>query len=562
MPSSNPHLTTTYNISYEPTKKLPPEKEALFYNLHEQARKGKRGIIEKLIKTIAKYPNEPALKNYLFLAYKDKGKIEEAERVAEKMIRQHPDYLFGKLALAELYIDRDAYEKVPEILGEHLELKLLYPDTEVFHISEVMSFYSVTIMYFIGMGEWESAEDSLDLMRKIDPAYHNIKILEKRLHAKILAATMERMKEHHAQTISVESFPVKVYPSSDQPPVLNHEILRVFYQKETKHFPTEVMEQIMQLPRETLIQDLELILKDAIVRCDWFQENYPSYKVAEQEFQMHALYFLGALNAKESLPVVLDLLQQGQEFLDYWFSDAFERIFLEPLYVLGESQLEELQTFVLSPNICFSARLMASKVVGQMVFHQPERKEEAVKWFRDVLQYHLDHPDDKGIIDTDFLSWTVGRVTKINAVSLEGVIRKLWDKGWIPEQILGDLDKILEDLKQPVQSYHKIPMPLGIDEFYSGENWNRKESKVYTQEEQEEIDKMLSRAGNNPLLKILSKSLGKDAPLKDDFPIFDKNVTHTSKNRISRLAPGKKIGRNEPCPCGSGKKYKKCCLNK
>jgi uncharacterized protein YchJ len=24
----------------------------------------------------------------------------------------------------------------------------------------------------------------------------------------------------------------------------------------------------------------------------------------------------------------------------------------------------------------------------------------------------------------------------------------------------------------------------------------------------------------------------------------------------------KKIGRNEPCPCGSGKKYKRCCLNK
>ena len=23
-----------------------------------------------------------------------------------------------------------------------------------------------------------------------------------------------------------------------------------------------------------------------------------------------------------------------------------------------------------------------------------------------------------------------------------------------------------------------------------------------------------------------------------------------------------KIGRNEPCPCGSGKKYKKCCIMK
>ncbi len=23
---------------------------------------------------------------------------------------------------------------------------------------------------------------------------------------------------------------------------------------------------------------------------------------------------------------------------------------------------------------------------------------------------------------------------------------------------------------------------------------------------------------------------------------------------------GKKVGRNDPCPCGSGKKYKKCCM--
>jgi len=30
-------------------------------------------------------------------------------------------------------------------------------------------------------------------------------------------------------------------------------------------------------------------------------------------------------------------------------------------------------------------------------------------------------------------------------------------------------------------------------------------------------------------------------------------------NKISIKRPKKKIGRNEPCPCGSGKKYKKCC---
>ena len=29
--------------------------------------------------------------------------------------------------------------------------------------------------------------------------------------------------------------------------------------------------------------------------------------------------------------------------------------------------------------------------------------------------------------------------------------------------------------------------------------------------------------------------------------------------RKPRDESGKKIGRNDPCPCGSGKKYKKCC---
>ncbi|MBI4775115.1 MAG: SEC-C domain-containing protein [Deltaproteobacteria bacterium] len=33
------------------------------------------------------------------------------------------------------------------------------------------------------------------------------------------------------------------------------------------------------------------------------------------------------------------------------------------------------------------------------------------------------------------------------------------------------------------------------------------------------------------------------------------------KNRIEKVKKdGGKIGRNAPCPCGSGKKYKKCCL--
>lgn len=33
----------------------------------------------------------------------------------------------------------------------------------------------------------------------------------------------------------------------------------------------------------------------------------------------------------------------------------------------------------------------------------------------------------------------------------------------------------------------------------------------------------------------------------------------TREFRRSKMAVSNKIGRNDPCPCGSGKKYKKCC---
>ena len=39
----------------------------------------------------------------------------------------------------------------------------------------------------------------------------------------------------------------------------------------------------------------------------------------------------------------------------------------------------------------------------------------------------------------------------------------------------------------------------------------------------------------------------------------DKPVNHPPAPLIQPVHQGPKIGRNEPCPCGSGKKYKKCC---
>ena len=51
-----------------------------------------------------------------------------------------------------------------------------------------------------------------------------------------------------------------------------------------------------------------------------------------------------------------------------------------------------------------------------------------------------------------------------------------------------------------------------------------------------------------------------ELPMWDD--IFDKETQkalYLEQKKSGTVIVGKKVGRNEPCPCGSGKKYKQCC---
>ena len=51
-----------------------------------------------------------------------------------------------------------------------------------------------------------------------------------------------------------------------------------------------------------------------------------------------------------------------------------------------------------------------------------------------------------------------------------------------------------------------------------------------------------------------------------DLPMWDEIFTPEKKKELyleqkksGTIVKGKKVGRNDPCPCGSGKKYKYCC---
>lgn len=61
----------------------------------------------------------------------------------------------------------------------------------------------------------------------------------------------------------------------------------------------------------------------------------------------------------------------------------------------------------------------------------------------------------------------------------------------------------------------------------------------------------------NEMGKILEE---RHKELKEKLePYIINKIENFKKKSVFR---NRKVGRNEPCPCGSGKKYKKCCLDK
>ena len=44
------------------------------------------------------------------------------------------------------------------------------------------------------------------------------------------------------------------------------------------------------------------------------------------------------------------------------------------------------------------------------------------------------------------------------------------------------------------------------------------------------------------------------------YQLFRKTVDGKHYVAMTRM-PSKKVGRNDPCPCGSGRKYKHCCMS-
>lgn len=492
------------------TPELSRQLEAL--GMQSQDPKNKK-IIEKLTQLILQYPTVPVLKNYLSVAYNVQGNHPKSVEINRWLLAEHPDYLFGRLNQANVCIENGEFDKVPEILGEAMEIKQLYPERDVFHLTEVTAYLKVVIRYFVAIENQELAENRLKIMKEIAPDHHDTESAEFYLMALRLKSASERWEEESKQRITPKYDKFRKESSQTAQPIFNHPEINSLYQHGL-NIPHEILREILALPRQTLIADLVTVLHDSVFRFDYF--NKLDYEEETHNFVLHAMFLLKELNAVESLDVIFSVLALDRDYLELWFGDHLTSDFWQIFYQLGFHQPEVLKSFLIKPGIDTFSKSAVSDALCQMILHHPEKRDEISAIYSEVFTLFSEASIDDNLIDSEFLGLAISDAIDCRLYELLPIIKVLYEKGYVSLGICGSYTDVVKEFRLPPKPYHKRNI-YTIFELYD--------------------DILSTWYGYNPDRY--------DKPHTDYLP--------------PQPVKSEKIGRNDDCPCGSGKKYKKCC---
>jgi tetratricopeptide (TPR) repeat protein len=538
--SSSDHEHITYKISYNTAlqnKKhgITNSVKDLIEELYFEIGKGKKSTIKRLNRAIKKYPKVPQFKNYLSKEYHAAGNEQKSIEVTDRILAEHPDYLFGKLNKANSLIQEEKTERVPEFLGEEMELQALYPERDEFHIDEVLNYYSTTVIYFLETGDREQAVVRIDLLEQLDPQAHATQIARNRLMIYDMTENLEKSRQiweydqKHERTVKSRGY--RRSTQTDKKPDFHHSEIDYLY---TNGFDIteEKIREILALPEETLVTDLETVLEDAVNRHEVLKEEIMQggWNYYRHNFGSHAVFLLAEMESTQSLPSVIELLRQGEEFLDFWFGDRLEEFFSLPVATLAENQLSLLDEFLKEPYNSSYARNIAVSATESIARQNPEKRDIIVNMYEDWIRFLIKNEEDHSLFDTELLGFIVWSCLNLNADSLLPLIKQLYQKNMVPINMLGTYKEVERDMLQ--KSFLPETESFDIYSHYK---------KIHTNQLYNKPD---SGSDYQPLPATPSS-----------LPSFG-----PSGSREPTASPWKDVGRNDPCPCGSGRKYKRCCL--
>jgi len=143
----------------------------------------------------------------------------------------------------------------------------------------------------------------------------------------------------------------------------------------------------------------------------------------------------------------------------------------------------------------------------------------------------------------------------------------------ITEKVVAEYEEKLKDIPEEIKDEFEKAISLNVIDHHWTEHINTLSHlregiylrgygqedplRAYTMEGFDLFDKMMQRIDNDITLMLVRSEIRQNIERKE---VSKKQITNDSDETIKKQPKkSEKIGRNDPCPCGSGRKYKQCC---
>ena len=502
-----------------------PQLKLQFVDLHAKAiDKNNDTVIEELIQMVIKHPYTPQLKNFLCVAYQIRGKMDKAKEVNQWMLSEHPTYLYAILNRANEHIHNKEYDKVEPIIGSDLRLEAFYPDRRIFHTSEMTAYMVTAIQYLCAVDRVSDAIIRFNIINDLNPTSSDV------IRAGMFINDAIKAEEEAEAGLKPISWIQKNYDKQRRPivsKVLDHnkykipkfihpEILMLY--RYDMDIPKNILQRILDLPRAGLIQDLEAVLADAEYNYQYY--NAEDYDYEKTFFLIHATLLLGEIKATESLPKLLEIFKNNDEFLEFYYDDFIMENIWQGLFLNAENQRNLLSDFLMLDNTSTNGKIVVLSALKQFGYDDPSFSQQLNLYFEAIIDKSLDPKNHEEYLDTEFLGFIVADCLDFSFRNLMPKIKQLFKDKIVDVFMCGKWKAVKEQFDNPDKDGN-FKEVMSIVDIYNNAS---KFDVNYKNDNQKNAEELLRIENSKP---------------KNTYP---------------------NANRNDNCPCGSEKKYKKCCL--
>ncbi|MGL6193543.1 MAG: DUF1186 domain-containing protein [Thermoguttaceae bacterium] len=268
---------------------------------------------------------------------------------------------------------------------------------------------------------------------------------------------------------------------------------------------------------------------------------------------LFAIHLLGEFQAKEALPAIFDSLALTEEQLwDGIYGEALFESLPGIMYRLIGDDLHIYDEKLRDSNASAMLRYILLQTLPYLVKSGALPADNYFDLLGEYLRTAIDEENEK------LVTGVICDLPYSGNVKYWPIAKEAFDKELVEEEIVSR-ESVEDDL-------HGNPKfgPLGIDHLLPRREcddaaavlqtwaWFNQDDDDVENEDKEDDDSTKSEDFVS-LWNQTSSNLFGDT--------YDDTAQDVSKSGTIRNSSAK-VGRNDPCPCGSGKKYKKCCLKK